>query len=525
MVVVSHNISSMFSNRQLGITTDNKAKSTEKLSSGYKINRAADDAAGLSISEKMRRQIRGLKQATDNAEDGISLVQTADGAMEEIMDMLHRANELAIKAANGTNSESDRSDIDQELQQIKAEIDQMPEKTKFNEIYVLKGMFKTYNADGGYQADAVIVGKLPDFVTIDGNSASQGILADKYKESADYSYSYQYLDSNGIVQTATESGTRPDIEHDAARVDFSAFSGSAAQKKELDGTGFYSTCCTCSNHYSVKFHNGGYSGNNPERSGVQRVYHIDISSCSTGEDIVNSILAVTGKTPDNHYTNFIKDPVNSNGLIMYDNRPGEKNLERIMLNDISAANGHTMLSGSGYILWDSDDLPNPYWNIHPNKEYAFGLVGEGVAYDKREYITDVRQVNTDLVLQVGTDNRDDNRINILLPCIDNPVCRLTETNLKTIDNAREAIDKITDALSYVSGERSRMGAYHNRIEHTVRNLDNVVENTQAVESRIRDTDMAEEMVNFSKENILQQAGQSLLAQANQDPQSILQLLQ
>ena len=138
-MVVQHNLTAMNSNRMLGITTKAQAKSTEKLSSGYKINRAADDAAGLAISEKMRKQIRGLTQASSNAQDGISAVQTAEGALTEVQDMLQRMNELAVKAANGTNSSSDRDAIQAEIDQLVTEIDRVSETTKFNETYLLKG--------------------------------------------------------------------------------------------------------------------------------------------------------------------------------------------------------------------------------------------------------------------------------------------------------------------------------------------------------------------------------------------------
>ena len=138
-MIVQHNITAMNSNRMLGLTTNSLAKSTEKLSSGYRINRAADDAAGLSISEKMRKQIRGLDQASTNAEDGISAVQTAEGALNEVHSMLQRMNELAVQAANGTNSESDRTAIQNEIDQLTTEIDRVSETTKFNETYLLKG--------------------------------------------------------------------------------------------------------------------------------------------------------------------------------------------------------------------------------------------------------------------------------------------------------------------------------------------------------------------------------------------------
>ena len=148
-MVVQHNLTAMNSNRMLGVTTKSQAKSTEKLSSGYKINRAADDAAGLAISEKMRRQIRGLTQASANAQDGISCVQTAEGALNEVHDMLQRMNELAVKAANGTNQSEDRSYINLEVQQLKSEIDRVSTTTTFNERMLLNGTFKSVSLQVG----------------------------------------------------------------------------------------------------------------------------------------------------------------------------------------------------------------------------------------------------------------------------------------------------------------------------------------------------------------------------------------
>ena len=138
-MIVQHNITAMNANRMLGMTTNSLSKSTEKLSSGYRINRAADDAAGLTISEKMRKQIRGLDQASTNAEDGVSAVQTAEGALTEVHSMLQRMNELAVQASNGTNSQSDRQAIQDEISQLTTEIDRVAETTKFNETYLLKG--------------------------------------------------------------------------------------------------------------------------------------------------------------------------------------------------------------------------------------------------------------------------------------------------------------------------------------------------------------------------------------------------
>jgi flagellin len=278
-MVVQHNLTAMNSNRMLGITANVQAKSTEKLSSGYRINRAADDAAGLAISEKMRRQIKGLTQASTNAQDGISCVQTAEGALAEVHDMLQRMNELAVQAANGTQTSADRGYINSEIQALVSEIDRVASTTTFNEQKLLDGTFKNKGLQVGAEANQVIS------------------------------------------------------------------------------------------------------------------------------------ISITG--------------MSSKGLGL-----------------TTAANAATNISVGG----------------------------------------------------------------------------------TSATNAQKAITMIKSALATVSKQRSDLGAIQNRLEHTIKNLDNVVENTTAAESQIRDTDMASEMVKFSNNNILAQAGQAMLAQANQSNQGVLSIL-
>ena len=274
-MVVQHNLTSMNANRQLGVTTTNQAKVSEQLSSGYRINRAADDASGLTISEKMRKQIRGLSQASDNAQNGVSLVQTAEGALSEVTDMLQRMNELAVKSANGTNTSTDRMAIQKEVQALCSEVDRVQESTEFNKQKLLNGNF-------------------------------------------------------------------------------------------------------------------------------------------------------TGK-----------------------------------------------------------------------------------------------------LLQVGADNTSAQQIRISITKMDCATIGLDSKNfsISTVSKAQAGIAKISKALKTVSEMRSKLGAIQNRLEHTIKNLDNIVENTTSAESAIRDTDMASTMVDYSKNNILMQAGQSMLAQANQSNQGVLSLLQ
>ena len=486
-MIISHNLMAMNTKRQLGITNKSKAKSTEKLSSGYKINRAADDAAGLAISEKMRRQIRGLRQASSNAQDGISLVQIADGAMSEIHDMLHRGTELSIKAANGTLSDDDRAYIQEELDQIIKEIDSISVKTLFNEIPVL--LAQDYNIAG----DIALRGSMPSWVDM-GSSLTAKYMNDVYTTTE----GYNEIDSSGNPTGVTGSVS---ITHDAAILDFNNFTGSAAQMNELIGSGFYSTCCTCDRHYSIEFVDELPSNSKMEQSGSHYIYKVGIQGITSVDDLLDTIVAATNNgNPNNHYTKIVADKANKQ-LIVYDDRSNTAN-------PVTPASGNT-------IQWTGWSYPQ--FNVTAG--IGRGLFGEGVAYKPEN----TAKYKKDLFLHVGADAGD--KLHIELPSVSSKVLGISNVNVKSLAGAQYGITAFDKAVKYLNTERSRMGAYQNRLEHTINNLDNVVENTQAAESAIRDTDMAKEMVRFSNYNILGQAGQSMLAQANQTPQGIISLLQ
>lgn len=457
---VVHNMAAMNADRMLNITGGKKAKSTEKLSSGFRVNRAADDAAGLAISEKMRRQIKGLTQASQNAQDGISMVQIADGALNEIHDMLHRVNQLAVQAANDTLSTADRSYIQAEIDNLADEIDGISDRTTFNEVLVLKGggHYETTTqtiTPISYQYQIASGSNLPPGVTIDSASASNGYMSQNY---------------NG---------------HVSSTIDFSGLTKDGDGKvvlTELDGKGFYTTCCTCDDHYSITFdsstEDSSVSGNH------HYTYTVGTKGCETAADIVNRIAQATGGQPNNHYT---------------------------------------MMEAAG------DSLRIYDWRDNMTAGPGRGTIGSGVATEVEVPGTPYDEVTTsvvdkgDLYLQIGAESGQGLRI--LLPDVDSSMVGISNVSVMTHLNAERAIETVKTGLAYVSTERSRMGAYQNRLEHTIKNLDNVVENTTAAESRIRDTDMAKEMVEFSNHNILEQAGSTMLAQANQSKQNILSLLQ
>ncbi len=451
-MVVQHNLSAMNSNRQLGITTGIQAKSSEKLSSGYKINRAADDAAGLAISEKMRRQIRGLDQASDNAQDGISMVQIADGAMAEVHDMLQRGNELAVKAANDTLTYQDRSYIQAEIDRIKEEINAINGKTQFNERFVLRGTSHG-DVDPGFQVQAGT--ELPSEYDLYGfTNDYSGLPIDDYHKTTTF-------------------------------INFYNFDGSAEKKQALDGTGFHVSGLDTEGIYNVKLSNGPVSGPNPLTDGDITTYAVDISGATTGRELSTKIGFGIG------------------GMISQGTT-------------LSVVMGYREESRVAFLMvYDTrDEEPMPIDANH-------GLFGAGLLEKATEFAGEEK----DIILQVGSESDADNQITLEMPYINARTCLIDNANVTSHINSLRAIEQFKNGLQFVSMERSRMGAYQNRLEHTIRNLDNVTENTQDAESLIRDTDMAAEMVRYSNNNILAQAGQAMLAQANQTNQGVLSLLQ
>ena len=410
-MVVQHNLSAMNANRMLNVTTSAQSKSTEKLSSGYKINRAADDAAGLSISEKMRKQIKGLTQASSNAQDGVSAVQTAEGALTEVHSMLQRMNELAVQSSNGTNSQTDRKAIQDEIDQLTSEIDRVSETTKFNETYLLKG--------------------------------------DATKTDTAYFMESKYNVTGGIYAEGsdTEITTAADLE-----------------KAIKDGKKLYTAAYNKANNpqtadkIAVKGKDYAY---------VTKLY--DKNGKEVSAQNIQDSKNADGTAADNYYT--------SNAGLAGKNATPPTNMEI-----------------------EKDDAKNFTKGYEVNGSISFNL-------------------------HVGADSADDNKIAVKIESMSAKGIGVYGLKVDTEDDATAAIDRIAEAVQKVSSQRSTLGAAQNRLEHTIANLDNVVENTTSAESRIRDTDMAQEMVNYSKNNILAQAGQSMLAQANQSNQGVLSLLQ
>lgn len=400
-MVVQHNLTAMNSNRQLGVITGAQAKSSEKLSSGYRINRAGDDAAGLKISEKMRSQVRGLNRASTNAQDGVSLIQTAEGALNEAHSILQRMNELAVQGANDTNENIDRDAINEELDQLTQELDRISTTTQFNKQNLLDGSFQSKNLQVGANANQKIA------ISIDNmNAETLGLRNIKGFESGD------------------------------------VMEGQKAA--------------------SITYKGMTYQWN--DKLNVSKNKAAAVSSFK---------IAISNAAREDQYVTHI-----SGNMLAYSS----------MTKTFSTAASARKNDVSTAIKAMSADMK-----------------------DTSKFSTYVDKVNV-----TGTE-----------PTVASSGASFTmeKPSVSTYAVANATITAVQNAINKVSSQRSALGAIQNRLEHTIANLDNVAENTQAAESRIRDTDMASEMVEYSKNNILAQAGQSMLAQANQATQGVLSLLQ
>ena len=470
-MVVQHNLQAMNANRMLNITTGSQSKSAEKLSSGYRINRAADDAAGLSISEKMRKQIRGLDQASTNAEDGVSAVQTAEGALTEVHSMLQRMNELAVQASNGTNSQTDRDAIQSEIDQLTTEIDRVAETTKFNETYLLKG-----DADGATKDvymkghDAGLKGTLTDGATSATFKVAAGALDAGKKVTIggkEYTIGSTKAEAEALA-TKAATDAAADATDKTIKIDGDEYTYDQANTKWKDKAGKDVA------DINAKINAGSTVEYNGKSLTVMKDDKAPTGVDDSDSSVISAAKAVELMTAE---------------LKTANNIGATKTAATIT----AAAGGYTSDAGIEF------------------------TIGKGTAE-----VAEKLNFN----LHVGSDADMTNKINVNIETMNSSYLGIKGLNVtdETGVSATYAVDAIADALQKVSDQRSSLGAVQNRLEHTIANLDNVVENTTSAESRIRDVDMAEEMVEYSKNNILAQAGQSMLAQANQATQGVLSLL-
>ena len=500
-MVVQHNMQAANANRMLNVTTSAQSKSTEKLSSGYRINRAADDAAGLTISEKMRKQIKGLDRASTNAQDGVSSVQTAEGALTEVHSMLQRMNELATQAANGTNSkDSDRQAIQDEIDQLTTEIDRVSETTKFNETYLLKG-------DAGTKT-----------INMKAHDAGlKGTLTDNGDGTATF-----VMDALKAGDKVSIGGKTYTIGSDEAKIDAwfadNKITDTANAQITVNGKTYTYYGETAATGITGKINKGWYAAKPTaptDKDDETTPIYVDVNAI---KDAVKA--GATAETGGKTITalNDAKD-----------NLTGDAKAD-----GISDTDATVISKNKAYELASKELLKaNQIGDTENSAKVGVGDVDTSVDLTNgtgtfKIQTGSAKVANTlSFSLHVGSDADMTNKIQVNIDSMDSASLGIKGINVKDDSGnaATYAIDAISDAISKVSSQRSSLGAVQNRLEHTINNLDNVVENTTTAESRIRDTDMAEEMVNYSKNNILAQAGQSMLAQANQSNQGVLSLLQ
>ena len=541
-MVVQHNMQAANANRMLNVTTSAQSKSTEKLSSGYRINRAADDAAGLTISEKMRKQIKGLDRASTNAQDGVSAVQTAEGALTEVHSMLQRMNELATQSANGTNSTTDRKAIQDEIDQLTTEIDRVSETTKFNETYLLQGDEnggKTQNTIKAH--DAGLAGKLTGAGTGSATFTANALANGSKVTIAGKEYTID-----------TAAATNPSIEGltDAEAAAFGKEIGATAATKaktEIDLTGWKANDTIKVDGTEYKNAAGANANIGDIVTAINTKFTADgkaFTASANGNKLVIEANDAGQKTAiaitDGTVNGATKAATTTNGADAargtYTAYTTADDLKTDLAagNDIYLGNLNTKVDTS---LSDKINVADAYKLMAKELETASNI---GVDDDKKATVTNNNNgtftitegkaetaAKLSFSLHVGADADMTNKINVDIESMSAAGLGIKGLNVEdaTGKSATYAIDAIADAISKVSEQRSALGAVQNRLEHTISNVDNVVENTTTAESRIRDTDMAEEMVNYSKNNILAQAGQSMLAQANQANQGVLSLLQ
>ncbi|NFO05241.1 flagellin [Clostridium botulinum] len=414
-MIINHNMNAMNAHRNMGMNTVNSGKSMEKLSSGLRINRAGDDAAGLAISEKMRGQIRGLDQATRNSQDGISMIQTAEGALNETHSILQRMRELSVQSANDTNVKADRTAIQEEMNQLTKEIDRISNTTEFNTQKLLDGTF-----NGKFQIGA-------------NEGQSMDLSIDKINSS-----------SLGLTSTVVISETK----------DLVADSNLADGTYTVDGT-------------NIKDANGNVVGTT---DGAKLTLNAKETTFENTK--INDKATVVVKDGKATITNKI------------DTKDATKNLGEL-------SPGNYEIKGT---------------NLIKDGELVGTLGTKELILNNGKKIAEA-----DLGFATGK-------------LADTVKFTVNGADVSSRDNAKGTIETVNKAIETVSTQRSKLGAVQNRLEHTINNLSTSSENLQSAESRIRDVDMAKEMMSFSKNNILSQAAQAMLAQANQQPQGVLQLL-
>ena len=487
---IQHNIMAMNAYRNYNNNTSALSKNLEKLSSGYKINRAGDDAAGLAISEKMRAQITGLETAQKNVKDGISLVKTGEGAMQEVQDMLNRMVELATQSANGTyDNEVDRDNLQKEVDQLKTEIDRIADSANFNGIKLLDGSLAETKVD----ISSIDIGNATTAVEVPATATKSTFKVDASTAQQEYTMSVEYIDANGKankVDIKYTGGTDQKTTGEAMQKALAANSEiSSVFDVTVDATGGLTLTSKVAGADGAKLVNvttGDKALNTAVASTAGADSYVKAENGAAADPTAGESVIINGKTYE-----FVRNAAT---------KPTKDGAIAVQLGAdkaASIANLNKALESEGItVTINANDL-----------EFRSAKDGAG------------------LTLQIGDTSDDYNQMTVKIGDVHVQALGLSGVSVASQDAAQAAVKTIKDAINTVSSIRGTLGATQNRLEHTQNNLSVMTENIQDAESTIRDTDVADEMMAYTKNNILIQSAQAMLAQANQVPQGVLQLLQ
>ena len=488
---IQHNIAALNSYRNLTGNNNAVAKNLEKLSSGYRINRAGDDAAGLAISEKMRAQITGLNTAQKNAQDGVSLVQTAEGALTEVHSMLNRMVELADQSANGTyDNPVDRANLQKEIASLK---DRIADSTNFNGINLLDGSLSTTKLD---LAAGTLGGQATTVKEIPATGTTSGIAGHDKAAMGEHTLTVEYADENGTLHKVDVKYKIDTADDKGKAID--AILKAVSQNDTLSSV-FNITKDTDSVNFESKV-TGSKGAKVVNVSTTDTTSKMDADKAIDGENAKvqtqnagttiaeGDTITLNGKTYE-----FVKDA---------STEPTKKGATAVV---VGADNNATL------------------GNLNKALESA-GIKAEFEANNK-DLVFSATKNGAGLTLQIGDTSADFNQMTVSVSDMHTDALGIADIDISTQAGAKAAVDKIKSAINSVSSTRGDLGAIQNRLEHTINNLSVTAENMTAAESRIRDVDMANEMMAYTKNNILVQSSQAMLAQANQLPQGVLQLLQ
>ncbi len=591
---IQHNIMAMNAYRNYSNNTSALSKNLEKLSSGYKINRAGDDAAGLAISEKMRAQITGLEAAQKNVKDGISLVNTAEGALQEVQDMLNRMVYLAQESANGTfDNPVDRKALQSEVDQLRSEINRIADSANFNGIKLLDGSLEAGKATGGgsvtVDLSALQGNMLSGINTVDATKGqySTAALTDITVTAANlgdkYEYTFEYTDNDGNHQQKTISFELA-LKDGATTVsagnlvlkaeDGSTYAVAAAgkvAKEELSGaikTELAKDAAFAANFKVVEPGTADgtleFTAINAGANGAELLsMNQAVTAAATGNTVNTAIKAFIGSTNGTDGASTAVDSfktidmskakvwdgtaskledsifeINGEKFVFIANGTTLSDAQKTMLSDAGVGNNYVIMAAAGTApaVADATAMAEKIASA-TGLTVETGTITTGATANTwnsgtasttlalKDSVSTPSKASGGLTLQIGDSSDDYNQLTVNVKDMHTKAMGIANITVGTQAGAQAAVDVIKNAINYVSDVRGNLGAISNRLDHTANNLSVMRENIQDAESSIRDTDVAEEMMAYTKNNILVQSAQAMLAQANQVPQGVLQLLQ